>query len=293
MNMLESGVDWLTLTLGDKLPVWEGDMASALTATLRDAQGGWVPHEREPWGWNGYAGWREGPLCFGARGDGTIVRVSGGVADRFARAPYLALWTCTRVDVQATLRLTERTPDQEIAYLTSRVRTHTRKGAGRPPTVRYVQTWGSGDTLYIGSRTSDVMMRVYNKEAERGDEPGYAGALRVEMEVKGSASRALWGTYGGRPDASRRMVESLRAAAQERGIYLLEELGLAEAAAPRTVPRETDDERTLQWLATSVSGAVGRLTVNGMLSSVLQALGLDMVVRVVDNQDGEQQLPMW
>lgn len=44
----------------------------------------------------------------------------------------------------------------------------------------------TGDTLYIGSRTSEKFLRIYDKGAEQGDEPGTR--FRVELECKGGAA---------------------------------------------------------------------------------------------------------
>lgn len=56
--------------------------------------------------------------------------------------------------------------------------------------VRYLESFSDeGDTLYIGSRTSDRMLRVYNKAVEQNMEPGIV-LTRVELETKGGLAQA-------------------------------------------------------------------------------------------------------
>jgi DNA relaxase NicK len=64
--------------------------------------------------------------------------------------------------------------------------------------TRTQQVGGTGDTFYLGSRTSDRMLRVYNKAAERGLSSGEAW-LRLELETKKLRARAVLGAVSKHP----------------------------------------------------------------------------------------------
>ena len=59
------------------------------------------------------------------------------------------------------------------------------KVKGKPVMVR-----STGDTLYVGSRTSEKFLRVYDKQAEQGADFPWT---RVELECKGETARGIAG----------------------------------------------------------------------------------------------------
>lgn len=96
----------------------------------------------------------------------------------------------TRIDFAWDIEGFEADPDDLFeAWEQGRMRTHAKKAA------RFVDTGKQGETLgktvYIGSRTSQQMVRAYDKAKEQGIEGDW---LRVELEAKGpkahSAARA-------------------------------------------------------------------------------------------------------
>lgn len=58
--------------------------------------------------------------------------------------------------------------------------------------TRTQEVGGQGDTFYLGSRSSDRMLRIYNKAAQMGLTDGTAW-LRLELECKKLRARALLG----------------------------------------------------------------------------------------------------
>lgn len=59
-------------------------------------------------------------------------------------------------------------------------------GARKEPT--YVKSANNGWTVYVGSRTSDRFLRIYNKSAESETDVDH---IRIELECKGRYARAL------------------------------------------------------------------------------------------------------
>jgi Replication initiation factor len=291
-SIVESGVDWLTLTTPEQVDVWDAEHTGPLFSVVKRAHAGYLATEREPWGWNGYAGWRDGPVSTGRRKDGSIVRVSGAAARFAAETAHLWHWRATRVDVQATVKLDGVDVDAHIAKQVKLVRAFSSGSAGKPPSVRHVQTFGQGDTLYVGSRHSEVMIRLYNKEAESGRETEYLGCVRVEMELKGRAAGLLWAQIACPSEERVSAVGVLGATALARGINSLEGLVWPDSQPVRGVPRETEDEKRLHWLEAGVAGVVKRLVLSFGTATVLDALGLTGTAAPIEG--GEQdQLPLW
>jgi hypothetical protein len=63
------------------------------------------------------------------------------------------------------------------------------KGKGRTPKLLPVGTQEDGWTVYVGSRSSDKFLRVYDKGKEQGDKD--TDYVRVELETKGEIAHAV------------------------------------------------------------------------------------------------------
>lgn len=80
--------------------------------------------------------------------------------------------------------------------------------------VRLEDTYGDGDTLYIGSRKSPVFLRIYNKGLEQIAKLGFDPAkcipisphYRFELEAKDGAAVVLWDAYRRDPMEAARMA---------------------------------------------------------------------------------------
>jgi hypothetical protein len=136
--------------------------------------GGWEPSK-----WLQYRGWRKEGVFIG-NGDQNgkrhmIVHASGHISDRVWRSfAGIDGWYCTRLDVQITI-------DIPLNY--------TKLCAIRDETEHNNMTLIEGainDTLYLGSRTSELFTRLYEKPILDGM------FLRLEYELKGSRARQAW-----------------------------------------------------------------------------------------------------
>jgi len=63
------------------------------------------------------------------------------------------------------------------------------KGKGRTPRFNTLLGGDGSWTLYIGSRSSDKMLRIYDKAKEQGDYD--SDYVRIELETKGEVGRAV------------------------------------------------------------------------------------------------------
>lgn len=198
----------------------------------------------------GYDGWQVGPWFGGARQDGFMLRVSG------QDAHDLAAWLLgrdvhvTRLDLQATFKAIPARPGWAAWCGEETAR---RRAAGVQcnwAAVRHLNAFGKGDTLTVGSRTSDKYGRLYDKEAESMD-ASYEGCWRYELEYKGCYA----------PAALAQVFNSSDPTAEALGLVLSQwrawcvpvpVVAIAGTQALVVDRQETDVERRLNWLRRQV-----------------------------------------
>jgi DNA relaxase NicK len=176
-SLLDVGIDWLTVTLQVGL---KSRFAAAKAERLMlewESKGA----ERKPTNRLGFIGDRIDGLFYGIRGDTLMVILSGDLAHKHA-AFFLGMAEhVTRLDVAATLQDT----DTERDWTALALREVSQIGvveSGLMKTHRIVGT-PDGKTLYVGSRSSDRYIRIYDKTAEsKGDWP--QRSWRWEIEYK-------------------------------------------------------------------------------------------------------------
>jgi DNA relaxase NicK len=160
---------------------------------------------------------------------------------------------------------------------------HRKSLQSRPYKMRLIDGKGDGDTLYLGSRSSALFTRIYDKEREQLTDEGYKSSLRYECECK---ERLAFDTYQrciatGYSSAS--CVAVLVGLLLGRGIHALGVGGSSVVVtAPSQLPISTV-ENSLTWLEKQVSPTVRRLVREGYEEEVLHALGLE---RFIDDGSG-------
>lgn len=133
-----------------------------------------------PWNWKGYQGLRSGAIEAGTRGDSSIIRISGVAADKTWLEVYPLTTSVARVDVQLTV-FDGRDITQELNTIYQWAKERPGGLNGRPK-FRLIQGTDGGITLYVGSRKSDVMGRMYDT-GKKHKEMEYQGGFRGELEL--------------------------------------------------------------------------------------------------------------
>lgn len=272
----ESGIDYLTVTLPANGLETRDTYERLKEIHIRKDWGGQVGVEESTWRWNGYVGKKVGRLLWGCRDDGSIIRVSSSAAQTVAVALQGTEWRASRIDLQATVRLAGQTPDSHIKDMSQRAVMARAGAVGAPVKIAHINGYGAGDTLSIGSRASDVYLRLYNKQAE-SEHSDYTQCVRVEVEAKSVRARNLYWAWGVAQDKPAFVLETLQAIAQRRGVETLEGLTGAGGIIPLGRTESTNLESRLLWLASSVKPAVDKLVAAGWRQDVLDALGLSEV----------------
>lgn len=266
VEIIESGIDYLTVTTKS---ISRGKMAmaeaNALAAAAREA-GAEVRH----WTWQSYAGFTLPGLSYGRRADGTIVRLSSATADQHWRTFLRLADNVTRLDLQTTA--IHHNGTRTVAREARGTCIAAGEGHDHWPGVTLVCGHPHGDTLYIGSRKSDVFIRIYDKCAESKGiyKPG---AWRYELEFKRQPARdlahSLAATTAPRTVISQLIYDRLT----HRGVRPAWERPSGSLRVKQTRVRSSDETR-LEWMADTVAPAVRSLLRRVPKDDVYRALGL-------------------
>lgn len=126
-----------------------------------------------------------GDVFFGAavqRGqEHFMVRASGDVAYTLFAKVRLTGLKCTRVDVQVTTEIPEG-----YSALTLYQQLEGATWKGKDPKLSLIKNRDGMDTVYIGSRKSEKLIRVYVKQSADGER-----FVRFEIEYKGVRAESL------------------------------------------------------------------------------------------------------
>jgi DNA relaxase NicK len=272
VTRLETGIDWLSATLHAGHSLSGKTYSTAMDFLEHQQSLGNTPKEAVLLGYKGVICGK----CFvGERDDGILLRGTGGVSTSFFEAIATADLHVSRLDLQVTVWLTGseghvgRIARNDAAYFRH---SHPKEAKRRITTI---ESEDGGYTLYIGSKSSEHYCRLYDKEAESSNEY-YKGAWRYEVELHNdAATTAARYLLGNSLQLETITASTVRQYYQARGVqvpwYTQEELNALRPAAVL----ESDDARSLKWLAQQVKPTVARLMRNGYTASVLEALGVE------------------
>lgn len=275
--MLDSvTVDYITLTAQRGTP--ECTTIERLYDSLRfnDICHG---HDEKPMRQLGYVGTTINGMFLGSRADGRILRASSVMAHAIADLLriYQPTPRCTRIDAQVTTAAffdddakARSLRDEVLAF---------QEASTQPnhPRVTLIQGHGRGDSLMVGSRSSQVYIRVYDKSREQSEE-GPPWRWRYECEFKAETAVNVLQYITESAYAREAIGNVVLHYLSGRGIFLDETFTAEDyITSPQTRPK-TDDERSLDWLRQNVGKVTRRLIRNGYLDDVLTALGISTEV---------------
>ena len=257
-------IDWMTCTASRK---GRGEALWAHGDTFLRALNP-VDEPITRWQFKGYRGWSGGDLRLGARQDSVILVVSG-LKSTEKWSEYLSTAeNCSRLDIAVDADFTPVNPS--LASQLYRQVIHRRPRNGRPPKSSVIFNSDGGSTLYVGSRSSDLLLRIYDKGRETDTRP--AGAWwRFELEVKGDTALPVARQL--QPVASDpHSLASIVNGHAERVVGVLLPSIQRGAICNRT-PDEPTTARQLRWLSSSVRPTVQDLVERVGAQTVLTALG--------------------
>lgn len=245
-----AGIDYVTLTSTSKET--KREMRRYFEHILaEDLQLGYKPKSG---GAYGFYGTRTRHALHGEKQDRTMLQVSG---KRAQRAAMLARPgdSCSRLDVQVTIQVGEEHVQKYLREQDSRCASR-RTIRGKRPDRSMVVKNGKVQTFYLGSRTSDLFVRCYDKFEESKEEE-YRGCVRLEIEYKGKRAQALWACLAAYQLTNMSLLQLLLQDLSERGVDVSNvDLERQNVVLPK---QETlKENRTWGWWAQQVAPSVAK-----------------------------------
>jgi len=244
VQLVSADVDWLTMSTDESgghaaLLEWRDHRFSAL------ADEG---YRETAFSSHGYSYRQRGSVAVGSNGRRGVCTVSGAQAGPNWRDLLRLAANVSRIDLAVTGR-----PDVESSSLARegyRPTGRAERGRGRPITMTLIQGQDRGDTLYVGSRKSDVLGRLYDKGRE-SREPAYAGCWRWEIQYRrASALQTARGlAVAENPASTITATVGSWFRARDVGAPAWSDDPALDHRAPGAVP---DDERYLAWARKSI-----------------------------------------
>lgn len=223
----------------------------------------------------GYTGSKVGTMFHGVNADGAMLRISGPLADVAAR---MLTWLpgthhVTRIDYQITWRY-GHDMDEWFTELPDAIRASKAEPSETTKAqIRHIRSFGKGDTVSIGARSSEVFVRVYDKSREQVTDPS-EGLVRYEVELKGERARQSVERLTRSAHYEAAVVDTLSYWLERRGVPF--PWGYENSYPWPEIPRpETDAERKLRWLGNHVRSTVVYLIHKGYRQQALETLGFD------------------
>lgn len=266
-----ASIDWFTGFISKD---WGGDIWFDL-CHLQDLAESEHGAREQPWAKQGFTGRSRGRVSAGEREDGTLREVTGALAHQYCEkvAEDFRLVRPSRLDIAFTFRLQEYTPELAKSYYL--MESLLPGEASRPRQRRFFSNRQGGETLYIGSTSSDGMLRLYDKQEEQRGEELYERCWRLEFQTRREKARVLWSTVNGSQDRERAIRGILAYECRREGILGFIDWGsdAIKLGAPDKPAQYL--ERRLEWLERQVRPTVRELKEEGYGAAVLRALGLD------------------
>lgn len=274
--LTSAGCDWLTAT-ARRVAANEPFHELGMMLLEEEAESG---NDIRQWKWMGYHGRATNSLRVGVRRDSWLLSLSSEVARSHWREVYALADNVSRLDVQATVELDQAHPS--IVRELHGEATAQRRRTGRPTNYTLLSSTISGDTLYVGQRSSDRYLRCYDKGVESRCAPA-GKLLRYECEFKRGPARAVASSMYQSPEDTAYATGVISEHFLRRGLRVPSSCEEGRWDASSLTPADVD--RKLLWLGRAIAPTVRFLLDRGRSQDVLRALGLAATLNEVETLD--------
>lgn len=269
VQAVSCGVDWISATLGreeDDNQTWLRNCLNCLS----DVQALGNTYKRRSL--LGFDGWESGGCFVGSNETMHYAQFAGKYANDAYEMVAHPKVHISRIDLQITIQYdTELNKEGRYQYARAIHHNKSLPDYRRRKIHLYAGSDGS-DTVYVGSPSSDVRGRIYNKAKQSGD-AAYERAWRFEVvyrnEYAASVFKQLFDTTTAPTDFILSAVSSWYT---ERGVSILD-LGDngQNDVKPLKAPR-TDVERKLRWVKLQVIPTIRKLAELGYAEELMEAI---------------------
>jgi len=263
------GVDWISATLGrDELDnqTWLYDNLHA----LETVQSYGNTYKRRSM--LGFDGWESGGCFVGSNETMHYAQFAGKYAnDAYHMADHPKVHI-SRIDLQITVQYsTELVKEGRYQYARA---IHHNKGLPdhRQRKIHLFAGSDGGDTIYIGSPTSDQRGRLYNKAKQSGDK-AYERSWRYEVVYRNQLALGVFRRVLDSGDAASKLILSeVLDWYLQRGVVVLDVRNSGHnTIAPPKQPK-SDVERKLRWIRLQVVPTIRKLAELGYAEQLMETI---------------------
>lgn len=271
-RIVSAGIDYITATMPHTQPnvlEWYNRCTNYIETIARDGNEA-ISTRRQ-----GYEGVSVGGSFAGIRDDGYMVTISGERAQAGFDRVYWGSPHVSRIDVQCTFQTANGDPNTASNAQIAVAIANTKLSGAAQREATLINSLSGGATCYVCSKKSEQFARIYNKDAESGEER-YKNCWRYEVQLKNklatnTATLFKLSEYA-QPNQSAVFV---RQWLRKRGVFVPWNADAELHALPSEKTTTSDVETRLRWLREQVQPAIRRLLKLGLRDSILEALGLD------------------
>jgi len=261
---ISASVDWLTVT------ATEAEASKFLYAAAQEIiearrAAGFAMKRKNILGYQALVG---GGVVAGASPQGVMLVLSGASANKYGYDILETKPKVTRLDLAITCWL-ETDPGDEVRRAWRHV--VELQGADARNRIRYVDSNARGNTLYLGSRQSERMGRLYDKWRESRLDNEFFKALRYEVELKSRTAMSLASQISETDKREDLIASYVFAFFNERGIIPLYAPG-GEYRAIAVGRQKGDVVSKVKWLEKSVHPVYKQCLLAGVGEIALQAI---------------------
>jgi len=264
-----AGVDWISATLGRDEISNQTWLYDAIHALEQVAMLGNTYKRRSLLGFDGW----ESAGCFvGSNDTMHYAQFAGKYADdayHFLEHPKVHI---SRIDLQITVKYSEELLKEGRYQYASALNHNKALPEGRHRKINLFVGSDGGDTVYVGSPSSEQRGRIYNKHKQSGD-AAYECSWRYESVYRNTyADRVFRATIAANNPPSDVIIPSVVEWFRERGVNIL---GLGDEQGytfERLKEPHTDVARKLRWIRNQVVPTIRKLAEMGYAEELMEAI---------------------
>lgn len=280
VQAVSCGVDWISATLGreeDDNQTWLRNCLNCLS----DVQALGNTYKRRSL--LGFDGWESGGCFVGSNETMHYAQFAGKYANDAYRMMKHPKVNVSRIDTQITVQYdVELIKEGRFQYARA---IHHNKGLPeyRRRKIHLYAGSDGGDTVYVGSPSSDARGRIYNK-AKQSNEQAYERSWRYEVVLRNQHALHLFRRLISSSDEAPKLILSFVLNWNaERGINVLGvEFGRYEFMAVPKQPK-TDVERKLRWIRNQVVPTIRKLAELGYAEELMDVIS-EAIAAAVNEQ---------
>jgi replication initiation factor len=270
--VVDAGIDYLSMTMKNDNPRSQAWLtaAHAYLSEIAGSSSEIVASRRL-----GYDGFSFGGSFVGGRAGDTIAVYSGERAKRAYTLLYRSDLHISRIDVQVSYRYTTTTNNVAQVVQTQVDRDNRTISTARQRNATLIADLRGGSTCYVGQQVSEQYARIYNKDAESGEER-YKNVWRFEVQLKNRLATKVAEQFAQAQTPHDRFATTfVKHWLRHRGVTTPWKADAELFPLPSSVKERTPNEKKLEWLKDTVRPTIRSLLKYGLRDDILAALGLD------------------